>query len=339
MQFAVGLGLTNDCNLACAHCYRDTVNIDRLSLDQVKQLCRSVPIRAINLGTGENALHPDFHEIVAYLRGLEVKLTITSNGFSAAELSDEELRWFHDIEFSLDFPTEAEQDAFRGPGNWRLIMEQLVRCRRLGVSTAVTAVMMSTNYNRLAAIARVAAEQGAVFRVNVYQAIKTDQFTLSYEQFWEGFRLLFAESEVIACSEPLVRAILGLKGRAHGCGVETVRLTPRAEVLPCVYWPERVLKLNDLLQLGHHVAETEVFRQLAMVPEFCRSCALVETCGGGCASRRRLRGRLDQPDEYCPLTRGDQIRLPFTQAPARELPKAASACTTIVLGKKHAPRA
>jgi hypothetical protein len=42
---------------------------------------------------------------------LAIKLTITPNGHSAAILSDGELRGFHDIEFSLDYPNKQEQDA------------------------------------------------------------------------------------------------------------------------------------------------------------------------------------------------------------------------------------
>ena len=35
---ALGLGLTNECNLTCAFCYRDPDRTDRLSLDQVKSV-------------------------------------------------------------------------------------------------------------------------------------------------------------------------------------------------------------------------------------------------------------------------------------------------------------
>src|ERR1700741_5125263 len=101
--FALGLGLTNECNLACSFCYRDPARTDRLSLEQVRSAVESLPVRSVNLGTGENGMHPQFKEILAYLRTQPVKLTITSNGHSAAVLSDDELRSFHDIEFSLDY--------------------------------------------------------------------------------------------------------------------------------------------------------------------------------------------------------------------------------------------
>ena len=140
--FALGLGLTNECNLACAFCYRDPARVDRLSLAQVRATMDSLPVRSVNLGTGENGMHPEFHEILAYLRSLPVQLTITSNGHSAAVLSDDELRAFHDIEFSLDYSTESAQDAQRGPGNWKLIHEQAARCRRLGIPITFILVMM-----------------------------------------------------------------------------------------------------------------------------------------------------------------------------------------------------
>ena len=122
--FALGLGLTNECNLACSFCYRDPARTDRLSLEQVKSVMESLPIRSVNLGTGENGMHPQFREILSYLRTLPVKLTITSNGHSAAVLTDDELRAFHDIEFSLDYPTEAKTGRPARRGNWVLIHEQ-----------------------------------------------------------------------------------------------------------------------------------------------------------------------------------------------------------------------
>src|SRR5215813_6627731 len=130
---SLGLGLTNECNLTCAFCYRDPTRADRLSLDQVKTVMERLPVRSVNLGTGENGMHPDFKAILDYLRTKSVKLTITSNGHSVAVLEDDQLQAFHDIEFSVDYPTEAEQDAQRGPGNWALIHQQAERCRKLNV--------------------------------------------------------------------------------------------------------------------------------------------------------------------------------------------------------------
>jgi len=86
-RFALGIGLTNECNLACAFCYRDPPRVDRLDLEQVRAVLDRLPVRSVNLGTGENGMHPQFREMLALLRSRNVKLTMTSNGLSVAVLT------------------------------------------------------------------------------------------------------------------------------------------------------------------------------------------------------------------------------------------------------------
>jgi len=330
---ALGLGLTNECNLTCSFCYRDPTRADRLSPDQVKAVMESLPVRSVNLGTGENGMHPDFKAILAYLRTKPVKLTITSNGHSVAVLEDDELRAFHDIEFSLDYPTQAEQDAQRGQGNWVLILQQAERCRRLDLPVTIIAVMMKSNYLRLADVARVAKQFDAPLRLNVYQAVRSDSYALSYEEYWEGFRRLFAETDVIAIGEPLVRAMAGLPPLRGGCGVSTVRVTPRATTQPCVYWPGSGEPLSGLISMGLDILDSAPFDQARTLPPACEPCEFRDSCHGGCAGRRRLQDALLQPDSYCPIIRGERPRLEIRMAANRDLPKLSSSCTTVVIAR------
>jgi radical SAM protein with 4Fe4S-binding SPASM domain len=330
---ALGLGLTNECNLACSFCYRDPTRSDRLSLDQVKAVVERLPVRSVNLGTGENGMHPEFKSILGYLRAQSVQLTITSNGHSVAVLEDNELRAFHDIEFSLDYATEAEQDAQRGHGNWALIQQQAERCRKLDIPVTIVAVMMKSNHLRLADVARVAKQFDAPLRVNVYQAVRSDVYSLSYEEYWKGFQRLFAETDVIAIGEPLVRAIAGLPPLRGGCGVSTVRVTPRATTQPCVYWPGSGEPLADLISEGVNILSSTPFEQARTLPQACNQCEFRESCHGGCAGRRRLQGALLEPDFYCPIIRAEHPRLAIRMAANRELPKLSSSCTTVVIAR------
>ena len=236
-QFALGLGLTNECNLACSFCYRDPARLDRLSLDQVQRILAALPVRSVNLGTGENGMHPDFHNIIGWLKDQPLRMTMTSNGHSVELLSDEELSFFSDIEFSLDYDNRAQQDGQRGPGNWDLVHRQAARCRQAGVPVTIIAVMMKSNYKNLANVARIARRYDAPLRINVYQSVRTDLYALTYNEYWEGFRLLLEQTDLISTGEPLVRAMAGLPARKGGCGGATVRVTPRGTVQPCVYWP------------------------------------------------------------------------------------------------------
>jgi radical SAM protein with 4Fe4S-binding SPASM domain len=332
MEFSLGVGLTNACDLACAHCYRETERIDSLTGEQVAALCDCLPVRSVNLGTGENGLHPDYAAIVAMLAERGVKLSLTSNGFTIERSADDTLRAFREVEVSIDFPSEVEQDTFRGRGNWKRVMAGIERARRLGLAVTVLSVMMKTNYTRLPEIARVAFAAGANYRVNVYQPVKTDAFTLSYEEFWEGFRRLLAATRLVSTTEPILNAMLGAPFRnGSGCGRRTVRVTPRGDVIPCVYWDRSDVRLEDLRTLGGEgVLASPQFARARTVPEACRGCAFVETCHGGCAGRRELVGGVEMADPYCPLVRGKRVDLEWAPAERRELLKTGSACTTVL---------
>ena len=231
LAFALGLGLTNECNLACAFCYRDASRVDRLTIKQVRTVIERIPVRSVNLGTGENGLHPEFLPILAYLRAQPIKLTMTTNGYSVASITDADLAAFKDIEFSLDYPTEADQDNQRGPGNWQLLHEQAARCRRLGVPVTFIAVMMQSNFDQLAEIAAIAKTYAAPLRINVYQSVRTDKFALTYEQYWTGFERLF-ERTSRWCAPWLVFRRAAAAVAWPRCGSRRARPCSRASIGP-----------------------------------------------------------------------------------------------------------
>src|SRR5262249_33549366 len=184
------------------------------------------------------------------------------------------------------------------------------------------AVMMRSNFDRLAEIADIVKAYEAPLRINVYQSVRSDAFALTYDEYWQGFEALFARTDAIAIGEPLVRAMAGLPARpGGGWGVATVRVTPRATVQPCVYWPGGGAPLDLLLALGADITNTDSFAAARGVPSSCASCSYVEACGGGCAGRRRLLNALDEPDPYCPVVRGGGRKLKVQMARSRELPK------------------
>jgi len=193
--------------------------------------------------------------------------------------------------------------------------------------------MMKSNYSRLADVARVAKQFDAPLRVNVYQAVRSDVYALSYEEYWEGFRRLFDETDVIAMGEPLVRAMAGLPPLRGGCAVSTVRVTPRGTTQPCVYWPGSGEPLSDLITMGTDILDSATFEQARTLPEACQPCEFRDSCHGGCAGRRRLLGALLEPDSYCPIIRGERPRLEIRMAANRDLPKLSSSCTTVVIAR------
>jgi MoaA/NifB/PqqE/SkfB family radical SAM enzyme len=323
------MGLTNACNLTCAHCYRPTDRIDYVSLEQIKTICESIPVESMGMGTGENILNPQFSPIIEYLHERNVKLSIASNGHSLMTMTEEQLVSFNDVEVSIDYPTRAQQDGLRGDGNWDLVHRAINRCQQHGVPVSVLATLMCTNYAQMDGMARLAQQLGVTLRVNVYQAVKTDAYRLTYDQFWEGYRRLFSAARVVSCSEPIVRAVMGLGDVQSPCGRNSIRFNMRGQIIPCVYWPlsTKPLTITDLAERGEGVRDHLFFQQAVGVAAQAADCP----CQGGCASRRALDGNLAGHDEYCPWARGETIDLPWQPAPEMNLVRGRNVCTTIVI--------
>lgn len=301
MSISLGLGLTNACNLECPHCYRPDPPVAYLPLRTIKAVCDSLPVGGVNLGTGENALHPQFREIIDDLLERGLRVSLTSNGYSVAQLPDSVLCDLHDIEVSIDYPTKQRFDAFRGDGAWDVAVGALERCRSLGVKTTVLAVLMRDNHRDMPALAKVAARFGAPLRVNVYQPVKVFDFAPSYDEFWAAVRGLLENTTVLACSERVIHAAIGAATGELKCGRTSIRVTPNGDVLPCVYSKEPVMDALELAELGEKVFESPAFRKYARVPDECADCEHVAACGGGCSSRRMLAfGNLNERDPYCP---------------------------------------
>jgi radical SAM protein with 4Fe4S-binding SPASM domain len=341
MQVSIGIGITNDCNLDCAHCYRPQGAVYQLNLDEIQAICETLEAASFNMGTGESWLHPQFPAIVEYLAGQGIKMSMASNGHSLNEMPTALLSQFHDVEVSVDFATPDGQDTFRGVGNWACVMAAIDRCHAHGVEVTILATMMNTNYDQMDGLVRVARDADANLRVNVYQPVGQDEFMLSYKQFWEGYRRLLDAGRLLSTSEPIVNAMLGQDSlQGSPCGRQSIRFTPQRYITPCVYWPQPDLTLAELD--GHStesILESEQFRRARLVPDACRDCPHVASCGGGCASRRALLGapstsslpRLYRPDIYCPLVRGETVALSYTPAPEKDLPRGGNVCTTIIV--------
>ena len=257
-------------------------------------------------------------------------LNIASNGYSLTVIPESILKMFSDVEVSIDFPTETEQDAQRGAGNWKLVHQAIERCHQVRIEVSILSTLMCTNFDKMDRMVALARADGCNLRVNAYQAVKTDAFRLTYSEFWQGYRRLFSAGLVVACSEPVVRAVMGLPEVQSPCGRRSIRINPRGQIIPCVYWPVESsdgLTIADLDRLGEDVLHEDAFSLARFDPPLAADCP----CRGGCASRRALNRNLDAHDDFCPWAKGDAINLEWKPAPAKDLLRSGNVCTTIVI--------
>jgi len=231
-------------------------------------------------------MHPEFRALVNYLRSEPIKLTITSNGYSIEALADPDVTAFHDIEFSLDYPTEPEQrPATRPPGNWRLIHKQAARCRALAcrdVHCGHDAVEFRSTCRGRADRQGLRTRQ---LRINVYQSVRSDTFALTYDEYWRGFEALFDRTDrspsVSRWCVPWRVARRAAAAGGDGTG-DAARDGTTVRLLPGGGAP-----LDLLLERGaEHHPDIDAFAEARGVPSHCRGCSYVASCGGGCAGRR-----------------------------------------------------
>ena len=78
-----------------------------------------------------------------------IRLNIASNGYSLTVMPESILKMFSDVEVSIDYPTEAEQDTQRGPGNWALVHQAIERCHQLGMEVSILSTLMCTNFDKM----------------------------------------------------------------------------------------------------------------------------------------------------------------------------------------------
>lgn len=361
---SLGVGTTANCNLSCEHCYSRPLRGQSMTLEEVKMLVKgeNKKVNSINFGTGENILNPEFSKIVDWVHDRGIKMSVTSNGYTINQLSDERMKKFNDVDISLDFPDKKEQNTFRHGNSWNFVDKAIKKCQRLGVEFSITTALMNVNYKQIPSLLERAAKENCNLRTNVFKPVpKADiwKFQLNYEQFWDAMNLMFSNGELISCSEPIVNAMLNIKPIVpqSPCGLESIRIHPDGEVMPCVYWinsesdvkhpdngvipaaywTKSSVHINDLEKSFEPAFKNEAFKRIRTIPDYCKdNCNKVDVCGGGCASRRYLNGKLNEPDMYCPIyNEKDTPNIKVTEFKGKkELVHSSYLCTLIFGGKK-----
>ncbi len=307
--YSIGVGLTSACPFSCTHCYsgagRNPVDLDPSRLFRFMD---SFQVSAINLGTGESCMHPQFLPVVNEILDRGVPLALTTAGPSLSALPDSALVRLHDVDLSLDYPVASLHDAVRAPGAFDMVLGGVRRCRELGVTVSLAMCLMKNNAEHMEGMCRLARGLGVSLRVNVYKPVFSDDPKPPFGVFWNAISAFFRETAAVSCSEPVVNAALAYHGNpcssaGSPCGIHGFRISPAGEVLPCVYWGstgismERIIAEPELLEVCGATCHG------AALPAECEDCPWRSVCVGGCAGRRYYTG-LSGPDEYCFHLRG-----------------------------------
>lgn len=306
----IGIGTTGLCNMKCPHCYSRKYDGHFITYDDAYKLLGIFDITSVNFGTGENILNPHFKSIVKLFYENNIKMSLTTNGFTVAKLEDEYLKLFNDIDFSLEFPERNLQNNYRGQGSWELIIDGIEKCKSLNIPVSIACALMKKNANYMRGFRELMYTYNCFLRINIikcgeFMTEPFDEYDLNYEDFWNVFEQLFSEFFLLSCSEPILCVAIGRYKELKGspCGQEALRIQPNGSILPCVYWPISDYNFKQEQINIDNLKKSESFLNIGKIPSFCleKNCLFVPYCKGGCASRRILTSDIDLPDKYCPV--------------------------------------
>ena len=255
----VSWNTTNNCNMYCAHCYRDAgcKAEDELSTEEAKKLLREIAkagFKIMIFSGGEPLTRPDIVELVKYASDLGLFPVFGTNGTlitleMAKALKEAGARG---MGISLDSLDKEKHDKFRAfPGGWDGAVQGMKNCREVGLPFQIHTTVMDWNQQELEAMTDFAVEIGAkahhfFFLVPTGRAATIEEESLRAEQYEDVLtRIMKKQQEVDielkpTCAPQFLRIAdqLGIKTRFHrGClaGLSYCIISPRGKVQPCAY--------------------------------------------------------------------------------------------------------
>jgi len=309
--------VTYACNLSCIHCLSDSGRrregeltteqalgvIDQLADEKVFQF---------NIGGGEPFIRTDFLDLMDYAHDKGMVTCISTNG----TLIDERIasRLDHPlvyIQVSLDGASEASNDAIRGRGSYKKVLNALDHLRKHNIEVSINCVLTRRSYPELDKLVELAASYGAKLRVSRFRPsgrgkqswsqLNVGQAQMADFSQWLARHLAVSTGDSFFSVTTEERRSLGL----NMCGAckLTCCLSPQGEIYPCAFLQEPEfyagkLPEEDFGNIWKTSPVFESFRQLEI--KSCESCQRFDMCHGGCpAIAYHTQRKLGLPDPGC----------------------------------------
>ncbi|MGH9358686.1 MAG: radical SAM protein [Terriglobia bacterium] len=164
------------CNISCTHCFNNSGPNVRtfgfLSLGHVRQELNVVArqgVKEVFFTGGEPFLHPELVEMLSLSLACAPTTVLTNGTLINDRMADRlatlerESKYSFEVRISLDGYTEAMNDAIRGPGVFRKVLDATERLSRRGILPLVTIVRTwseEAELSTLAGFARVLKHAG-----------------------------------------------------------------------------------------------------------------------------------------------------------------------------------
>lgn len=289
------ISLTDACNYNCFYCMptKAAFTPKGLLLDsaEYRALCGALVeagIEELRVTGGEPTVRPEFREILAGLAELPVrKKGMTTNGHLLGRHLGFlcETGWTH-LNVSLDSLDPGRFSAITGGGDFRVVMDNILRAASMGFSVKVNAVIMrGVNEDELADFAIWSAETGIEVRFLEYMRIGPDlsrhaQRLIACDEMEANLSREFGLSPVVTAPDSTSRVFTTAGGarlgfiasetRAFCANCSRLRLSATGFLRACVMGQEgipiRNIPASGLRELFQRVVDMKPLRHAETNP-------------------------------------------------------------------------
>ena len=300
---------TNNCNMFCAHCYRESGEKAQGELDtaQAKKLISEVAkagFKIMIFSGGEPMTRDDIYELIAYAKEMGLRPVLGSNGSLITPKAAQKLKeaGLAGAGISLDSLNKDKHDKLRRlDGAWELAVAGMKNCINAGIRTQIHTTVMDWNAGEIENIMDFAVEIGAsahhiFFLVPtgrgeeiVDQALKRDEYEEILVRIMQKAQTVPIEVKP-TCAPQFMRVAkqLGMDLRfSKGClaGISYCIISPKGDVQPCAYMKMEIGNVKDT-PFDEIWQNNETFKILRTesYKDGCGTCGFKDKCGG-CRAR------------------------------------------------------
>jgi AdoMet-dependent heme synthase len=333
--------VTRSCNLACVHCRASAVHgpyEGELSTDECLDLADQIADFAspiLILTGGDPLMRADIFDIAAHAKQRGLRVVMSPNGTLVSAEVAARMRdvGIGRISVSLDFPTAAEHDEFRGvPGAFDGAVRGIQNALAAGVEVQINSTITKMNVRHLPELLELATKLGAVsFHPFMLvptgrgkdledQELPPDEYETALNWMYDAQQTsdLFFKPTDVPHYWRVMRQRAKAEGKklevhAHshggmdtlsrGClaGVGFCFITHTGQVQPCGYFDKVAGDVREQLfaEIWQHSPLFTRLRDLSQLKGKCGACEYKKVCGGCRARAYECTGDYMAEEPYC----------------------------------------
>ncbi|MFH0959373.1 MAG: radical SAM protein [Pseudomonadota bacterium] len=330
--------MTRRCNLKCVHCRAgasERVDENELTfeegvklIDQIRE--EGTPI--LIMTGGEPLLREDFFPLARHAIKSGLRAVIATNGSLVTHETAREIArvGIPRASVSLDGPTAADHDAFRGvSGAFENSLKGIELLKSAGVDVQINTTLTRRNKGQLREMARLA-EKLEAKAFHVFLLVPTGrardmsgeemgphEYEETLLEFYHIGRNTILETKA-TCAPQYYRILrqqaakedievnvetFGLNAHTRGClgGLSFAFVSHTGDVQPCGYFDDKAGSIKDE-GFGRVWRESDLFKELRnfkLLEGKCGKCDYIRFCGGCRARAYELTGRRMGEEPYC----------------------------------------